>query len=284
MTIAVAGAFPWGKLSELRGSPLDQGVVLASDSRFTIGSQRDDSGRKAYPLTRNAGFVFAGDVLAAQSANRRIRELLERKRAASQKDTAEEVAALIAGAYESQVARASAGHRPRPGPLTMLFGVLDEASRQAYAVQISSRSAFRPIYIPGVAVAGSKGDIQRVRELLAKYQEEALSAADGKALTLSSAKFQIASALAQTVGESNLKSSIGGPIQLLSVSSQGLNASEMLSRYDGDIADSVFEAAKWTQITVPLEQVYAYRPTYGPAGARLPDPEDDLDFEMWSDP
>ena len=55
-----------GEAESASKEPLDQGVILASDSRFTIGSRKDDSDRKLYPLTRNAGFVFAGDVLAGR--------------------------------------------------------------------------------------------------------------------------------------------------------------------------------------------------------------------------
>src|SRR3712207_2014289 len=74
MTLAVAACFPWGRLKDARdslppGTDMHQGVILASDSRFTFVDGRvSDQGRKLYVLSPDAAMVFAGDIVALQDA------------------------------------------------------------------------------------------------------------------------------------------------------------------------------------------------------------------------
>lgn len=103
MTLAVAACFPWGKLGRMRWAQpnivnLEQGVILATDSRFTIGAAHDDAGQKLYPLARNAVAVFAGDVLAAQRALNDAKTYLIR-RGGSVKDPTEPVSDILRRAY-----------------------------------------------------------------------------------------------------------------------------------------------------------------------------------------
>ncbi len=52
MTLAIAACFPWGRFKAMReslpgGVKMDQGIIIATDSRFTYGKTRfDDAGRK----------------------------------------------------------------------------------------------------------------------------------------------------------------------------------------------------------------------------------------------
>lgn len=92
MTLSVAACFPWGKLKQVNESlPLpmrmEEGIILATDSRFTIGKyllsgrpQYVENGRKMYPLDSVTTLVFAGEVWVAQEAVRWLRRYRGKRR------------------------------------------------------------------------------------------------------------------------------------------------------------------------------------------------------------
>ena len=101
MTLAAVATWPWGRLRDAFPiPPFEQGVILATDSRFA----KDDGtivdvGKKTYWLSAHAGLVFSGHVLGAEQAVSDLRRFFGRLRDPD-RDYSDEIARILRRAHQ----------------------------------------------------------------------------------------------------------------------------------------------------------------------------------------
>ncbi len=234
MTIAVAAVFPRGQvlsiLAALPGAIVDQGIVFASDSRFSWGNDpmHEDYGRKVHRLARNAAAVFAGDVLGGQAVIDALRTFgLERQPNAGGVDPGE----LQRVAKEAWKAR----ENPR-GVGQFLVGIV---SPQGYPLilRLTSKADFWPLVLPGVQVIGVEEAGAAFRQHLDAIDND--EAQKGKfALKPLDWNGRVVAALDAALRQPGMSGQVGGRIQTIVVTKDGTIEPEIWTlRLDQDPTD-----------------------------------------------
>jgi len=257
MTIAVAALFPWGRLKDAR-LPLEQAVILASDSRFTLsGGRVDDNGRKIYPLGRDTVAVYAGDVLAAQRGLSDIQELLRRRPKRMRTDAARSAGLLLRDAYRRERASAQRHERMKVGPLHVLVGVC-HPDGQAEIVRFSSPK-FAPLYVLGVDAVGGAEDVANFRWWLEEMQRQRWDESqDGMKLDPKPEDWRrdVVLGVRGSLESSDRSQTIGGPIQSVIVTRSGWSEPGISWVREGEDPTIV---ESWEDLTVSVQNVLPYR-------------------------
>jgi len=247
---------------------MDQGVILATDSRFTYGKTRyDDKGRKVYPLANDACGVFAGDVLSAQRALGDIHRYLARRPTPRRGDPVDVARWFLRRAHDREQARARDGKsRAAPGPLYVLVGSCSPGG-EASVARFSSQSGFSPIHLLGVEAAGWPEDIAVFKRRLLEFEQQRWER--GNDLSIDPAAWQgdVVMAMLSALEDPGRSRTIGGQIQSYTITKDG--PSEHQIGWVGQTGNPMNEA-DWTRATVPLAEVQA---AVRSRTAEAPDPE-----------
>lgn len=233
---------------------MDQGVFVASDSRFNLSAGGEiDDGRKVYPLAPTAACVFAGDILSAQRSIRQIRTYLERRPAGSGADVSGPIGRIIRDEYERERARwRSPSGKPagvhKVGPLFILVGYVTRAG-SAGIVRYSSYANFRPIHLLGVEVVGWPADVEAFKTALLRIEaerwQEQRTDVDPKRWC-----FDVVAAVTDSLRSPSRSRTIGGLVQCVTVTKTGI-----VEHAISATSDDPMVAENWTTRTVSIEAV-----------------------------
>ena len=276
MTLAVAACFPWGRLKSFRdrlppGQVLEQGVILATDSRFSFGpaAPPDDYGRKLYPLTASTGLVYAGDVTLAQRGVAAIVRYIRRRRTRSRVDPALDVGRILKALRNTESERVRL--RRRPGstadidPLFFLLGTCDR-NANAYITRYSYGSDFSPLTLLGVEALGFPEDIAVFKKTLLDLEAERWQKGE---LPVDPVpwQFDVLSAVRSAMSSPRRTRSIGGRIQSLVITKNGTREMNISVLREGG---NPITSNDWSDVSIPMAQVHAFRYS---ASAASPEPE-----------
>ena len=228
MTIAVAALWPWDYISSVMDlstkAPLQQAVILLSDSRWTIkckdpsksggvAENHLDGGKKLFKTASDAGAVYAGHVAAGE-------ECLSRLARRFQKNMVKRPVTRLARDLFRAV---YAGHHTK-SPLRIFVGSCNQAG-QAELWYFDSDKAFEPIRLTGVNLLAFPDTQKMFREGL--EAESHIIRPDR--LTPLQGFLWLSAALQEHVMWPEVDRSVGGKIQSAVIDSGGFTTNVLLS-------------------------------------------------------
>jgi hypothetical protein len=277
MTLAVVAGWPWGHIRSAFPLPkFEQAVILASDSRFVKNKAgADDVRKKVYWRSQHAAMVFAGDVLSAEEAVRRLRQYFRRQTDPSA-DCSEDLSRIIRDAHKSELSRHNRllGKNTKNWPLHVLIGF---CSLQGFAwgVRIMSDSPvpYAPLAFEGVMTIGDPEAGKIIHEVLAKIEDQRF-AENNLDPDQANWGLDISIAMTSAIEKSAGRSTVGGKVQLMVIRKGEIGQKHFgRIRWDGPPERSAWQhlvkdgpPAGAEQITIPLEVT---RPLRMPRDARI---------------
>jgi hypothetical protein len=156
VTLGVAGVCPWGPFVgqfKAYGFEIHEAVILATDSRWSVGGQPLlDVGKKLYQVGPAVGAIYAGDVAAAYSGITALRRVYGRARPHSIEALERLSQWTFAQSFERERASRKA-QGARCGPVFYVLGVGSRAEGVGL-LKLESRAAFKPEAVKGVVMIG----------------------------------------------------------------------------------------------------------------------------------
>ena len=243
VTLAIAAEFPWGPIGSILrtypGITAEQGMLLATDIRFTFGSGSavDDRGRKFYPVPGNAAVVCAGDAIGGRVVANGIRDYCISRSGATRGDF------LLGLQASARVAWARRRH-PVQG-LYLLFGICSEDGKPTI-IRMMSSTDFAPLFVPGVCTVGDSQAEDAFRWHLGESMQEHIRRGN-HLLSPFGWSTGVAASLDATLHQPDITRTVGGRVQLVILTKDGLKESSVSST-SGDPSDE----KSWRTATIPL--------------------------------
>jgi 20S proteasome alpha/beta subunit len=260
VTLSIAACFPWGKLRLVNESlpsnmRMEQGIIVATDSRFTIGPSLSgeyvpvDVGRKLYPLDSITACAFAGEIQPAQEAVRWLRRYRGRRRlrpAGRVGGPIEAARFFLRQAYERFVPANEVDRRP-------LHALIATMTRDGQPVLLRFRSpAFHHLFVTGVTAVGWDQDIKVFERQLYGAQEQRWKEGNIQ-MTVDDWHMEAVVAMKAALANSKRTSTIGGAIQSVIITArQGVFSRTVNWVIRGG---DPMHADDWEDLTVPLNRV-----------------------------